>query len=309
MSFARNLLLRASQSDRLRETFPRLPFAERAVRRFMPGEHAEDALDAAQRLGEEGMATTLTQLGENVSEPAEADAVARHYRGVLDRIEVRDLDTEISVKPTHLGLDLDAHRALENLAQLAGQSHAMDRWLWIDMEGSPYVDPTLDLYRALKERVANVGVCLQAYLYRTPDDLAALLPLAPGIRLVKGAYSEPDGMAFPRKRNVDERYLQLAEALLQAQKEGAVRAAFATHDLALVSRIRERARERGIAAGELEFQMLYGIRPDAQRRLAAEGCRVRVLISYGEAWFPWYMRRLAERPANVWFVARSALPW
>ena len=301
--------MRASQSDRLREAFPRLPFANRAVRRFMPGEHAEDALDAARDLERHGLSAVLTQLGENVTEPAEADLVADHYLGVLDEVGRHGLDVEISVKPTHLGLDLDEDRTLGNLERLAARSRALDRWLWLDMESSPYVDPTLDLYRSLRARHPNVGVCLQAYLYRTADDLSALLPLGPGIRLVKGAYSEPDGVAYPRKRDVDARYMRLAWALLEAQHAGAARAAFATHDLALIAGIRRRAEERGMKAVDLEFQMLYGIRSDQQRRLAAAGCRTRILISYGEAWFPWYMRRLAERPANIWFVARSALPW
>jgi proline dehydrogenase len=275
----------------------------------MPGERAEDALDAARDLERHGLSTVVTQLGENVTAPAEADLVADHYRAVLDEIGRRGLDAEISVKPTHLGLDLDFDRTLGNLERLAAQSRDLDRWLWIDMESSPYVEATLRLYRALRAGHANVGVCLQAYLYRTADDLAELLPLQPGIRLVKGAYSEPEDVAYPRKKDVDERYRRLAEALLAAQGRGAVRAAFATHDLALVEWIQRRAEKKGMSAGELEFQMLYGIRSEQQRRLAAHGCRTRVLISYGEAWFPWYMRRLAERPANVWFVARSALPW
>ena len=309
MSLSRHLLLRASRSDRLREAFPRLPFADRAVRRFMPGERAEDALDAARVLDRHGLTTVLTQLGENVTELAEADLVADHYLGVLDEIGCRGLDAEISVKPTHLGLDLDYDRTLGNLERLAVRSRGLERWLWIDMESSSYVEPTLRLFRALRARHTNVGVCLQAYLYRTADDLAALLPLDPGIRLVKGAYSEPEDVAYPRKQEVDEGYMRLAETLLDAQRGGSVRAAFATHDLALITWIRQRAQEKGMDAGELEFQMLYGIRSEQQRRLAAAGCRTRVLISYGEAWFPWYMRRLAERPANVWFVARSALPW
>ena len=275
----------------------------------MPGERAEDALDAARDLERHGLSTVLTQLGENVTAPAEADLVADHYQGVLEEIGRRGLDAEISVKPTHLGLDQDYDRTLVNLERLAARCRGLDRWLWIDMESSPYVEPTLRLYGALRAGHANVGVCLQAYLYRTADDLAELLPLRPGIRLVKGAYSEPEGVAYPRKKDVDERYMRLAETLLDAQRGGAVRAAFATHDLELLTWIRRRAGEKGMRADELEFQMLYGIRSEQQRRLAAAGCRTRVLISYGEAWFPWYMRRLAERPANVWFVARSALPW
>lgn len=273
----------------------------------MPGERAEDALDAAAELQREGLSAVLTQLGENVTQPEEADRVADHYMGVLDRIEARGLDVEISVKPTQLGLDVDADRTLRHMDLLAERSKALDRWLWIDMESSPYVDPTLELYRALRQRHANLGVCLQAYLYRTANDLAALLPLRPGIRLVKGAYSEPEEIAYPQKRDVDESFMRLAETLLDAQRREGIRAVFATHDLALVAGIRERAEETRIDDGGLEFQMLYGIRPDEQRRLAAEGCRTGVLISYGEAWFPWYMRRLAERPANVWFVVRSVL--
>ena len=237
----------------------------------MPGERAEDALDAAQDLARHGLGAVLTRLGENVIEPEEADRVAEHYASVLGRIEARGLDVEISVKPTQLGLDLDADRTMRHMDLLAGRSKALDRWLWIDMESSPYVEPTLELYRALRARHANVGICLQAYLYRTARDLESLLPLRPGIRLVKGAYNEPEGVAYPHKEDVDKSFMRLAGALLEAASGDGVRAVFATHDPALVAGIRERAGQMGIRDRALEFHMLYGIRPEQQRRLAAEG--------------------------------------
>ena len=193
-------------------------------------------------------------------------------------------------------------RAVGELAARAAESGS---FLWIDMEESRYVDVTLDLFRRVRAERRNVGVCLQAYLRRTPQDLAGLLPLGPAIRLVKGAYNEPASIAFPRKRDVDGRYAALAEQLLQEAVRGRVRPVFGTHDLRLIARIRELAGRQGTAPSAYEIHMLYGIKAAAQRTLAADGCTVGVLISYGTAWFAWYMRRLAERPANVWFVVRN----
>jgi proline dehydrogenase len=177
--------------------------------------------------------------------------------------------------------------------------------MWIDMEESRYVDATLDVYRRVKTEWANVGVCLQAYLRRTAGDLETLFPLAPAIRLVKGAYNEPAEVAFPRKRDVDANYFKLAVRLLSEAMRQRAKPVFGTHDLRLIAKIREAAAALGLVGGAYEFHLLYGIRAAAQRSLAAEGVGVRVLISYGSAWFAWYMRRLAERPANVWFVVRN----
>ncbi|HEY7510194.1 MAG TPA: proline dehydrogenase family protein [Vicinamibacteria bacterium] len=302
----RGMLLAASQNRWLRERAPRLAFVRRAVRRFMPGEHLDAALAAARELQSRGVGTVLTQLGEDLGAPQEADAVREHYRALLRRVRQDGVDVEISVKPTQLGLGWSGDVCADNLLALAGEAAALGRWLWVDMESTAYTEATLDLVRGVRARHHNLGVCVQAYLYRTPADLDALIRLGAGVRLVKGAYREPADKAYPRKKDVDEAYFALARRLLGAEARAAgVRAIFGTHDPALIARIEAHAREAGLGPAALEFQMLYGIRPREQARIAAAGHRFRVLISYGEAWFPWYMRRLAERPANVAFVVRS----
>jgi proline dehydrogenase len=280
-------------------------FARRAVKRFMPGERVEDALDAAEPLAAAGLGTVITQLGENLTTLAEADAVREHYLGVYDLIKARGLPTWPSVKPTQLGLDLSPDTCLANLEALAAKAEATGSWLWIDMEDSSYVDRTLDLFRKLRATHEKVGLCLQSYLRRTPRDLAVLLPLKPAIRLVKGAYAEPAHVAFPDKRDVDLAFYELSVRLLEAARDGGALPVLGTHDVPLLGRIIARAAELGVKDGAYEIHMLYGIRAADQHALAAQGRTVRTLISYGAHWFPWYMRRLAERPANVWFVVKS----
>jgi len=305
MSLARGLLLRASRSDWLAGQLRRRAFVRRAVRRFLPGEDLADALAAAADCAGRGIGSVLTQLGEQVRSPAEADAVRDHYLGVLDRIRQQSLPGQLSVKLTHLGLDADREACIARVQALAARADATGSVLWIDMEESRYTDATLEVFRQVRARRVNVGVCLQTYLRRTPADLAALLPLRPAIRLVKGAYNEPASLAFPHKADVDAAYVALASRLLEAAAGGGGLPVFGTHDFRLIERIRERARSLGVALGSYEFHLLYGIRTTEQHALAAAGAKVRVLISYGAAWFAWYMRRLAERPANVWFVVRS----
>jgi len=302
----RRLLLWASTNRFLAERLPRLGFVRRAVRRFIPGETLGDAVAASERLGEEGIAAVLTLLGENVESPEEAREVREHYGEVLTRAEGLRPPAEISVKLTQLGLDQDPGVAREAVEDLCRRAAPSGRRVWIDMESSPYVERTLELFRAVRASHANAAVCLQAYLYRTEDDLEELLEGGATIRLVKGAYAEPPDVAYPARADVDQAYLRLASRLLDDLEEDAGhRHAFATHDLELLGRIREEARGRGLPDDAYEFQMLYGIRPAAQRHFARDGASVRVLISYGPAWFPWYMRRLAERPANLWFLVRS----
>ena len=257
------------------------------------------------KLGASRITSLLTLLGENVTEAAEAADVARHYQTVLEAIAERDLEAEISVKLTQLGIDIGRDVATANLESILAAAEARGQFVWIDMESTDYVDRTLDMYRAVRSRHPNTGLCLQSYLYRTAGDLAALLPINPSIRLVKGAYAETVEVAFPRKKDVDRNYIEVAKTLLDEVRQGGVRAAFATHDKRLIRAIEKEAALRGIARGDLEFQMLYGIGTTEQEELAAKGYRVEVLISYGTAWFPWYMRRLAERPANLWFVMRK----
>jgi proline dehydrogenase len=305
MGVMRSLLLKGSESPWLAAQVANRRFAQRAVRRFMPGETNDAALAAAQELQGRGITAVLTQLGEAIANRREAEAVTAHYLDVLDRVQRTGLPAQLSVKPTQLGLDLGVEVCTAQAKRLVDRAAQLGTFVWIDMEASPYVDATLDLYRALRAEHDNVGVCLQAYLYRTAADLESLLPIHPSIRLVKGAYSEPPGVAFVRKADVDENFMKLAKRLLNAGREGGVRHGFGTHDMQLVARIRDFAEGAGVAKDAYEIQMLYGIRRNDQVRLSAEGASVRVLISYGSAWFPWYMRRLAERPANLGFVLRS----
>ncbi len=307
VSLTRRLLLRASRSAWLARTLRRRAFFRRAVRRFLPGEHVGAALDTAAALARDEIGSVLTQLGEQVTNRAEAAAVRDQYLRLFDEIRSRDLPAEISVKLTHLGLDVNPKACLQDLLALAARAAAAKSFLWIDMEESRYVDATLELYRAVRAARPDVGVCLQAYLRRTPADLEGLLPLAPAIRVVKGAYNEPPDVAFPKKRDVDAAYAVLAGRLLERAAAGAARVVLGTHDLDLIERLRARALALGVTGGGYEVHMLYGIRAAAQRALAQQGVAVRVLISYGTHWFPWYMRRLAERPANVWFVMRHLL--
>lgn len=302
----RSLLLAASENRWMRANATRLPLFRRAVKRFMPGERLDDALDAAVVLQQEAVATIFTRLGENVSDMAEADEVATHYLESYGHIEARHLDTQISVKLTQLGLDIDPARCREHVRRLAGRAAAQGAMLWIDMEQHPYVDATLELYHAVLAEHRNVGVCLQAYLYRTADDLQAIIDAGGGVRLVKGAYKEPATVAFPKKRDVDANYLSLARTMIGAEARArAVRAVFGTHDTAIIAAIQQHATATGVGRDAYEFALLYGIQRRVQQQIARDGYRLRVLISYGDYWFPWYMRRLAERPANVWFVART----
>ncbi len=301
----RNALLWASTNPFLATRLPRYRFVKRAVRRFMPGDSLEEALAEASRLQSEGMPTTVTLLGENIEADAEADAVLDHYLGVLETIKSRGLDTEISLKLTQLGLDLDVDQARDRLERLV---RACDpgSLVWVDMEGSDYTDVTLDVYRSVREDHQNVGLCLQAYLRRTESDLESLLPLHPAIRLVKGAYREPPELAFPKKSEVDHNYVRLAGLMLRARKEGRMgRPVVGTHDPQMIGEVTRLGHELDLDKDAYEMAMLYGIQRSEQERLSRTGYTLRVLISYGEAWFPWYMRRLAERPANVWFVVRQ----
>lgn len=307
MGIARGLLLRASRSQWLARQLRERRFFQRAVRRFLPGETLDAALEAAATFAKSRIRSVLTELGEQVTNRADAEAVRDHYLGVLDKIQRRKLPAHISVKLTHLGLDADRDACAGDVLTLAEKAAAARSFLWIDMEESRYVDATLDVYRKVKGEWSDVGVCLQAYLRRTPADLEGLLPLSPAIRLVKGAYNESAGIAYPKKRDVDAHYFGLAIRLLTEATRQRVKPVFGTHDLKLISGIREAAAAQRVDPGAYEFHMLYGIRAPAQRALAAEGARVRVLISYGSAWFAWYMRRLAERPANVWFVLRNVV--
>jgi proline dehydrogenase len=306
MSMLRKLFLAGSQSRWLREQSTRRRFVRRAVSRFMPGETLDEALAAAAVMAARSLPAVLTRLGENVTEAAEAEEVRLHYRDALERIAASSAGCEISVKLTQLGLDVDREGCFERLRDLVDHAHERGIFVWIDMEQSGYVAATLEMCRRARAARPNVGVCVQAYLRRTRADLEALLPTGAGVRLVKGAYLEAPAVAFPDKRDVDRSFFELAVLLLGETARGAgVRAVFGTHDARLIADIRAHAAGQGRPPSACEFHLLYGIQRQEQERLAAEGVRVRVLISYGSYWFPWYMRRLAERPANALFVLRS----
>ena len=305
MGLMRSLLLAASQNRWLRDHATHYSFVRGTVARFMPGETLDDALGAAEALRSKKIGTVFTHLGENIKDRSEAQHVREHYLEALERIGERGLQAEISVKLTQLGLDLSPDLCFEHLSAIIERAQR-DSIVWVDMEASNYVDTTLDLYRRALKAHPNIGICLQAYLHRTKDDLAKLLPMRPSIRLVKGAYNEPPEIAFPRKQDVDENYFELGKQMLRAKKENCcVRAAFGTHDVTLIRRLADCASAEGFSKKDFEVQMLYGIQRAEQERLANEGCTSIVLVAYGSYWYAWFVRRLAERPANLWFMVRN----
>jgi proline dehydrogenase len=305
MSLMRSLLLAASQNTWLREHASHYKFVRRSVARFMPGEEIDDALAAAKLLEAKRIGSVFTHLGENISYASEADEVTQHYLIVLERIRVAELQTEISVKLTQLGLDQSVDLCSANVKRIL-QSENQAKTVWIDMEASAYVDATLEVYRRALAEFPRTGICLQAYLLRTKKDLEALLPLKPSVRLVKGAYKEPPSVAFPAKSDVDESYFSLGQSMLRALRDGAMfRAAFGTHDTVMIKRLADFCASERMSKSALEIQMLYGIQRAEQERLAAQGHRSAVLVAYGKYWYPWFVRRLAERPANVWFLAKN----
>ncbi len=304
----RKLLLWMARNAWLKERVPRLRFVRKAVRRFMPGEDADSAFAAAATLAGSGQGILFTRLGENLDVISEADEVAAHYHAILDRSTALARPIELSVKPTQLGLDIDEEACFGHMSGLAARADVTGTWLWVDMEGSAYVERTVVLYERLKAAHRNVGICLQAYLRRTPMDLQRLLPLEPAVRLVKGAYDEPAEIAWRRRPEVDGAYQAAALVLAGAAGQGKARLALGTHDGALVERIAAFAEAAGVSRDRLEVQMLYGIRAGELRRLQQAGFPAYTLIAYGKHWYPWYMRRLAERPANVLFALRQVLP-
>jgi len=306
MSLMRRVLLAGSTNAWLRERATKAAFVRKSVSRFMPGETIDDALRAAQELKREGINTILTRLGENIARVDEAEEVTQHYFSVLDKVAAAGLDAHVSVKPTQLGLDQNPALCRRNVDRLIERAEQRNNFLWLDMESSPYVDPTLDLFRYARARTSRIGIAIQAYLFRTEKDVDSLVPLGSAIRIVKGAYLEPPNVAFPKKSDVDENFYKLCTRLMQpdAVKAGCL-VHIATHDRALIDRLNAWIVQNKIPASAYEFAMLYGIQRAQQQKLARDGKRLRVLISYGEYWFPWYMRRLAERPANVGFVLKN----
>jgi proline dehydrogenase len=270
--------------------------------RFVAGETLDECVEILRGLNERGFHANTTLLGEDVHDEAEAAAAAEAYLKILARLHAERLRVNVALKLTHLGLDIGEALALENLRRVVERAAELGNFVRIDMESSATVDATLRTYRALREaELDNVGTVLQSYLYRTPNDLEALLPLRPNLRLVKGAYLEPPEVAYPRKEDVDAAYVRLVERSLRGEGYTAI----ATHDERMIDHAIAFAEREGIGRDRFEFQMLYGVRPQLQADLLARGFKVLVATPFGPEWFPFFMRRLAERPANLGFVLQN----
>jgi proline dehydrogenase len=299
----RTILLNASRNTLLRRLASKRGLAFGA-RRFVAGETIDEFVPIVRRLNAAGFSVASGILGEDVNEREQTREVVRDYLALLARIKREELKANVALKLTHLGLTIDASLAAENLRALVEHAGQLGNFIRVDMEESRFVDATLGIYRELRrDGVDNVGVVLQAYLYRTLDDLRSLLPLRPNMRLVKGAYLEPPSAAFPKKAGVDANYRKMIEEALAGQGYTAI----ATHDEQAIRHAIAYANSIGVPQSRFEFQMLYGVRPNLQRSLIAEGHSVRIAVPYGDAWYPFFMRRLAERPANVAFLVGSLI--
>jgi proline dehydrogenase len=281
----------------------RQPLTASLAYRFVAGDRLEDAVRVVQAINARGSAASLDHLGENVSEERAARAATEDYLAAFERIAAERLDANVSVKLTQLGLDISPDLCRELLGRVLERARQLDNFVRIDMEGSAYTQRTLDIVLEMHQRYPNCGVVLQSYLYRTMGDVARANAAGVRVRLVKGAYDEPETVAYPKKADVDAKYEEAVRELLA----GGVYPAIATHDVRLIEATKRVARERGLAADRFEFQLLYGIRRDLQEMLLREGYRVRIYVPYGTEWYPYLMRRLAERPANLLFIVRSVL--
>jgi proline dehydrogenase len=280
-------------------------FVQKAVKRFIPATTLEEAVSSAKSFSRNNIQSLLTNLGENVLDLQQAEMVTSHYLQVIEQIYTNKLPAVISLKLTQLGFDLSFEKALQYFENLAKKAEPYGIDIWIDMEGSTYTDATIQFYKKISANYKNIGLCLQSYLYRTENDLEKLLSLSPKIRLVKGAYNESKQLAYGKKKQVDLNYIKLAEILLTALNNYRIRIVFATHDKKMINHIINKAQVMNLSNDAFEFHMLYGINSELLLKLAQEGYQTAVLISYGDSWFPWYMRRLAERPANVYFVLKN----
>ncbi len=297
----RGTLIAFSQNKRAKKFVLSNGLARRAARRFVAGEELDDAMAAARASNESGLKATLDFLGENVTSREDAVRAREMYLGVFDRIAREKLDANVSLKLTQLGLDFGAEFCLEQMLPIVKHAESLGNFVRIDMEGSAYTQRTVEMALRLRRESAAVGTVIQSYMRRSEEDVRTLVAAGCRIRLCKGAYLEPPEIAFPEKKDVDENYVKLMRALLPS----GVYHGIATHDPAMIEATKQFAEEKKIAKDKFEFQMLYGIRPDLQKSLIREGYRMRVYIPYGRDWFPYFMRRLAERPANVLFIVRN----
>jgi len=300
----RALLLKLSESKRLAPLIMSNGVSRRVARRFVAGETLDDAIEAARTLNAAGRSASLDLLGENVSDEAGARGAADGYLAMFDWIAREKLDANVSLKLTQLGLDLSETLCQELVEKIVAHASALENFVRIDMEGSPYTQRTVELTKRARAKYAAVGTVMQAYLYRTEKDVQDLLNVGCRMRLCKGAYKEPPEIAFPAKADVDANYVKLMNLLLPS----GIYHGIATHDPAMIQATKDFVREKNIGRDLFEFQMLYGIRTDLQQQLVREGYRLRIYIPFGTDWFPYFMRRLAERPANLMFFLRNLLP-
>jgi proline dehydrogenase len=297
----RALLLELSESRRLAGWVTRNGLTRRMSHRFVAGEALDDAIAAARACNQAGMSASLDLLGENVATADDARRARDTYLATFDRIAAEKLDANVSLKLTQLGLDFGEPLCEELLTSIVEHAAALGNFVRVDMEGSPYTQRTIDLVKRVRAKSAAVGTVIQSYLYRSEADVRGLLAAGCRIRLCKGAYKEPPEIAYPKKADVDANFVRLMQLLLPS----GIYHGIATHDPKMIAATKEFAAKQGITPDRFEFQMLYGIRPDLQRQLVREGYRLRIYIPYGTEWFPYFMRRLAERPANVLFLLRN----
>jgi len=300
---SRAALLYLSQKRELKDFFSRFPGFKQVTRRFIAGENIDDAITAILELNRAGVTATFDHLGESTISRAEADADVREYLRALDRIEATGVNSNVSVKLTQLGLDIDEDYCLQNTRRIVEAAKRHNNFVRIDMEDSSKTDATLRIFKRLYDDYGNVGIVLQAYLYRTGKDVDHTLAMGARIRLCKGAYKEPEDVAFPEKSEVDANFVKLMKQLLKS----GIYHGIATHDEKMIVATKEFAASEGVSRDAFEFQMLYGVRRDLQLKLARDGYRMRIYVPYGEHWYPYFMRRLAERPANVWFVLKNLM--
>ncbi len=297
----KSLLLYLSESEGFKNFLTRFKSFNNVTHRFVAGEETADAVEAIRQLNKKSISASFDHLGESIKSESETRQEVREYIHVLDEIERNKLDSNVSVKLTQLGLDIDQELCYENARAIVEAAAARQNFVRIDMEDSTKTDATIQIFKRLRQEFENVGIVVQSYLYRTEADVKDLLQVGARIRLCKGAYKEPETVAFQDKADVDKNYIHIMKILLAS----GIYHGIATHDEQMIAATKQYAAEKGIPPDQYEFQMLFGIRRDLQEKLVREGYRMRVYVPYGEYWYPYFMRRLAERPANVWFILKN----
>ncbi len=309
MPLFRDFFLALSTNSAARNFVVGFPLSRKATRRFVAGETLDDAINAVKKLNSEGLLATLDHLGESVVSANDARRAKDDYLVALDAIQQHNLQSHVSVKLTHMGLDIDPELCLDNMRQIVGKAQAIGTKTRIDMEDSARTQITLNIFKTLREEFDNVGIVIQAYLFRSEADMHELYAMGARVRLCKGAYKEPPDISFAAKKDTDANYLKLSEIFLataDARTNGTTpHLALATHDAKIIDWAKQYIKEHNVPYDRFEFQMLYGIRSDLQRQLVREGYPMRVYVPYGSQWYPYFMRRLAERPANVVFLVSN----